>query len=172
MRMRAPRTPLVTDCFLPKPCGYRLIPPGPLLLYWCSDNKVSTASVIKNGTGRWQEQTCCTPIGSPFEQQSFDCCLSGSCDGKSKQCQHVNKYVKRSWKKNPTECTDPKRQHHIIIKIGRKGNFAGDACCDSQHVHMINLEKHCCSRSNGVCEFVPLDQATHAALLCVEPSDP
>ena len=50
-------------------------------------------------------------------------------------------------------CADKSKPNHIEISVG---GLRGDACCDSQFVHMIDLVAHCCSTSGTPCIRVGL----------------
>ena len=58
-------------------------------------------------------------------------------------------------------CVDKSKRFHVKISVKKdadsKESYTGDACCDTNKIHMINYTEHCCSVSNTpILRFHPL----------------
>ena len=116
---------------------------------------MTTAFTLKSTKSAAKEALCCLTPGSQCAGK-IRCCNNENCPPNDSQSKRVCTETKPpkdttvSMELERDECADKSKRFHFKLTIKEKGQtFTGDACCDTNKIHMINYTDHCCSVSNA-----------------------
>jgi hypothetical protein len=89
---------------------------------------------------------CCLTPGSTCLSSAIHCCnnnkcINNTCTDESPNSEHVV-----SLSLEADSCLDQNKPYHVTVRVSE---YSGDVCCNTDKIHMIKYDEHCCSTSNA-----------------------